>query len=112
MTAPFREEVLNVELARQLSQRAIVSEPETIDQTDESEDVKGKRDAARRWANYVTADERVEAVWRYLLVSETDVDTATTGSTRRELVVGSSSLARIGSCKRELEATERRALVP
>ena len=47
-----------------------------MDKEMESEDVKGKRDAARRWANYVTADERVEAVWRYLLVSETDVDTA------------------------------------
>ncbi|MGO9181167.1 MAG: DEAD/DEAH box helicase [Candidatus Limnocylindrales bacterium] len=41
-----------------------------------SEDVMGKRDAARRWANYVTADEQVAAVWRYLLVSEADVDTA------------------------------------
>jgi len=47
-----------------------------MDKEMESEDVKGKPDAARRWANYVTADEQVEAVWRYLLVSETDVDTA------------------------------------
>lgn len=41
-----------------------------------SEDVKGKRDAARRWANYVTADANVGVTWRYLLVSEADVDTA------------------------------------
>jgi type III restriction enzyme len=40
-------------------------------------DVKGKRDAARRWANYVSADDKVAGVrWRYLLVSETDVKTA------------------------------------
>jgi type III restriction enzyme len=41
-----------------------------------SADVQGKRDAARRWANYVTADELVGVTWRYLLVSESDVDTA------------------------------------
>lgn len=41
-----------------------------------SADVKGKRDAAKRWANYVTADEKVNVPWRYLLVSETDVETA------------------------------------
>jgi type III restriction enzyme len=41
-----------------------------------SEDVKGKRDAARRWANYVNADETVDVPWRYLLVSEADVETA------------------------------------
>jgi type III restriction enzyme len=41
-----------------------------------SADVKGKRDAARRWANYVNADANVAAPWRYLLVSESDVDTA------------------------------------
>ncbi len=42
-----------------------------------SEDVKGKREAAMRWANYVTADkEKVGVTWRYLLVSESDVDTA------------------------------------
>jgi len=38
--------------------------------------VKGKRDAARRWANYVTADESVGVPWRYLLASEADVETA------------------------------------
>lgn len=41
-----------------------------------SEDVKGKRDAARRWANYVNADEIVDVPWRYLLVSEADIETA------------------------------------
>lgn len=41
-----------------------------------SEDVKGKGEAAQRWANYVTADESVGATWRYLLVSEADVETA------------------------------------
>jgi type III restriction enzyme len=35
-----------------------------------------KRDAARRWANHVSADDAVDATWRYLLVSETDVSTA------------------------------------
>jgi type III restriction enzyme len=41
-----------------------------------SEDVRGKREAALRWANYVTADEQVGVKWRYLLVSESDVETA------------------------------------
>ncbi len=41
-----------------------------------SADVKGKREAARRWANHVSSDESVEVEWRYLLVSETDVATA------------------------------------
>jgi hypothetical protein len=39
-------------------------------------DVQAKRDAARRWANHVNADEKVHTTWRYLLVSETDVKTA------------------------------------
>jgi type III restriction enzyme len=47
-----------------------------MDKEMSSADVKGKRDAARRWANYVTADEQVGVAWRYLLVSESDVDTA------------------------------------
>lgn len=47
-----------------------------MDKEMSSEDVKGKRDAARRWANYVNADEKVGASWRYLLVAESDVDTA------------------------------------
>lgn len=41
-----------------------------------SVDVQGKRTAARRWANYVSADEKVEVAWRYLLISESDVKTA------------------------------------
>lgn len=41
-----------------------------------SVDVQGKREAARRWANYVSADDRVDTTWRYLLVSEDDVKTA------------------------------------
>jgi len=41
-----------------------------------SEDVKGKREAAKRWANYVSADENVGMAWRYLLVSESDVEAA------------------------------------
>jgi hypothetical protein len=41
----------------------------------ESFDVKGKELAALRWANYVTAD--TGTTWRYLLVSEDDVATAT-----------------------------------
>lgn len=32
--------------------------------------------AAKRWANYVTADASVGVTWRYLLVSEADVETA------------------------------------
>ena len=38
-----------------------------------SADVLGKREAAKRWANYVTADASVGTTWRYLLVSESDV---------------------------------------
>ena len=40
-------------------------------------DVKGKREAARRWANHVSADEKVGGTrWQYLLLSESDVKTA------------------------------------
>jgi type III restriction enzyme len=39
-------------------------------------DVLGKREAAMRWANYVNTDEHVDVTWRYLLVSESDVETA------------------------------------
>jgi type III restriction enzyme len=42
----------------------------------ESEDVQAKREAAQRWANHVSADEKVAAEWRYLLVSEDDVKSA------------------------------------
>ncbi len=41
-----------------------------------SADVVAKRDAARRWANHVSADETVGKRWRYLLASETDIDEA------------------------------------
>lgn len=41
-----------------------------------SEDVLGKREAAKRWANYVTADDDTHAEWRYLLVAESDVKSA------------------------------------
>jgi type III restriction enzyme len=41
-----------------------------------SAEVQGKRDAARRWANYVSADDAVGVRWHYLLVSETEVKTA------------------------------------
>jgi type III restriction enzyme len=30
----------------------------------ESSDVQGKRQAAKRWANYVSADDAVPATWR------------------------------------------------
>jgi len=41
-----------------------------------SADVQGKGEAAQRWANYVTADASVGKTWRYLLVSESDVEMA------------------------------------
>ncbi len=41
-----------------------------------SEDVQGKREAAKRWANHATADPQVGVTWRYLLASETDIKTA------------------------------------
>jgi type III restriction enzyme len=41
-----------------------------------SADVQGKRKAARRWANYVSGDDKVDTRWRYLLVSESDVEAA------------------------------------
>ena len=42
----------------------------------DSPDVRGKREAARRWANHVSADEAVSGTWHYLLLAERDVDTA------------------------------------
>jgi type III restriction enzyme len=42
-------------------------------------EVQAKRQAAQRWANYVTADSKVKKTktkWRYLLVSETDIKEA------------------------------------
>ncbi len=47
-----------------------------MDKEMQTSDVQQKREAARRWANHVSADERVGVVWRYLLVSESDVQTA------------------------------------
>ena len=41
-----------------------------------SDEVQRKREAAKRWANHVSADERVGSQWRYLLVSESHVATA------------------------------------
>lgn len=41
-----------------------------------SEEVQGKREAATRLANHVTADDQVGVRWRYLLVSGTDVSTS------------------------------------
>ncbi len=42
----------------------------------ESEDVRSKRQAAKRWANHVSADPSLGARWRYLLVSESQIQTA------------------------------------
>jgi type III restriction enzyme len=39
-------------------------------------EVQAKREAAKRWVNYVNVDERVDATWHYLLVSESDVTTS------------------------------------
>lgn len=41
-----------------------------------SAEVRAKRQAAKRWANHVSASDLVDAEWRYLLFSETDVRTA------------------------------------
>lgn len=47
-----------------------------MDKEMSSEDVQGKREAARRWANNVNADASVDSTWRYILLSETDIETA------------------------------------
>lgn len=47
-----------------------------MDKEMDSADVRGKRDAAKRWASHVSADSSVGQRWRYLLVSESDVETA------------------------------------
>jgi type III restriction enzyme len=47
-----------------------------MDKEMQSEDVRGKREAAQRWANHVNADGRVKVQWRYLLVSESDINDA------------------------------------
>lgn len=41
-----------------------------------SDEVQSKRQAAKRWANHVSADRKVKSKWRYLLVSEADVKAA------------------------------------
>ncbi len=41
-----------------------------------SADVKGKREAARRWAGHVNAADNVSVTWKYLLVSEADLKDA------------------------------------
>ena len=48
----------------------------TADRDLDSDEVKAKREAARRWTNHVNAADEVEVTWRYLLVSETDVSSA------------------------------------
>ena len=45
-----------------------------MDKELESFDVKGKENAALRWASHVSA--KTETEWRYLLVGETDIATA------------------------------------
>jgi type III restriction enzyme len=47
-----------------------------MDREMESAEVVGKREAAKRWANHVSADALVSQPWRYLLASETDIATA------------------------------------
>ena len=47
-----------------------------MDKEVDSTAVRGKREAARRWANHVTADVAVMVPWRYLLASESDVEEA------------------------------------
>lgn len=41
-----------------------------------SADVQAKREAARRWANYVNASSKVQSTWSYLLAGEAEVKTA------------------------------------
>jgi type III restriction enzyme len=41
-----------------------------------TEAVVGKRNAAKRWVQYVNADSSVSETWHYLLASETDIKTA------------------------------------
>ena len=47
-----------------------------MDKEMSTENVRSKREAARRWANHVSADAQVGVTWRYLLLSETDVAAA------------------------------------
>jgi type III restriction enzyme len=41
-----------------------------------SDEVLAKREAARRWVNYVNSDDKVTSQWRYVLVSENDISDA------------------------------------
>lgn len=41
-----------------------------------SSDVQAKKEAAKRWASHVSANTEVNAQWRYLLVSESQIDIA------------------------------------
>lgn len=51
-----------------------------------NDEVKAKRKAAKRWANYVNADSSTEGKWHYLLVSEQDVaDAAMSWSALKKL---------------------------
>lgn len=47
-----------------------------MDKEHTSAEVQAKREAAVRWANHVSADEKVGVQWRYLLVFEADVAAA------------------------------------
>jgi type III restriction enzyme len=38
-----------------------------------SDEVQGKREAARRWVNHVNAEDNADEKWAYLLVTETDI---------------------------------------
>ena len=38
-----------------------------------SQEVAAKREAAKRWVNHVNADEKAEATWHYVLLTETDI---------------------------------------
>jgi type III restriction enzyme len=47
-----------------------------MDKEMQTAEVRAKREAAVRWANHVSADDAVSDVWKYLLLSETDVEHA------------------------------------
>ncbi|MDQ3573322.1 MAG: DEAD/DEAH box helicase family protein [Actinomycetota bacterium] len=53
----------------------IVEVKRNIDIT--SDEVQGKRRAAQRWVNHVNSDDKIGVPWRYLLLSETDIEQAT-----------------------------------
>jgi type III restriction enzyme len=47
-----------------------------MDKEMSAQDVLGKREAAIRWAKSVSASDEVDVTWRYLLISETDINMA------------------------------------